>query len=206
MQRPWVERSSSFSFYPVTDLLHASCGLALAVPGLYEYEIRKAGTDGELLITLLRSVDTLGPASGTNYDTDRSLALGSHSIRYAFFHETDPIQAFHRAAAFITPIAAEGARGEEHLPRQLLASSNPRLIVSACKPAEEGRAAIIRMWNPSGDTQHTEITFGLPTQSAVRSNLAEEPDSTGQLKERAPNCWELDIQPYAICTLRLVSR
>ena len=53
------------------------------------------------------------------------------------------------------------------------AIDNEALVLSAIKKAEERDSLIIRLYNPTGETQEGTLQFGLPVSKAWRNNLVE---------------------------------
>ncbi len=206
MKRDWVARSHQFSFQPFTDFLHVETGLAIMVKGLYEYEQRRVGRGGELFLTLFRSVDTIGPAAGCNYDVEHSKELKEFCVEYALSPSSGVAETARKAAAYVTPVLAEGVETVDaaaRLPGRLVSASNPALILSAMKPAENGTGTVVRFWNTSGRRQKTVVTFGLPFKTVQYVDLSET-RLTGLgpvVKNGRVSC---EVAPYGVVSLTFV--
>ncbi|HEX6645467.1 MAG TPA: glycoside hydrolase family 38 C-terminal domain-containing protein, partial [Gemmatimonadales bacterium] len=138
----------------------AEGGLALLVPGHAEYEWR---ADGDLLLTLLRSVgqlsrDTLPTRPGhAGWPTATPLAQchGQDEVRFALA----PLDGTDATAAALQRLWEEaflppGTRwlrdaGDLRDGHAAITLEGDDLFVSAIKPAEEGRAVVLRCWNAS---------------------------------------------------------
>jgi alpha-mannosidase len=80
--------------------------------------------------------------------------------------------------------------------------SNPAVQMLAFKPAEDGDGWILRLWNPSPETLHTQVELpGRPLAAAACATLTEEPAS-GTVCCRG-GAVEVSLDPAAVITLRL---
>jgi hypothetical protein len=154
MQRPWQNGSALYTTFPVLDWLYApladSCGLAFWGEGLYEAEARQRDGTRAVLITLLRSVDTLGPGAGLNFDVEFAKILQPYSLRFGFGFAESSARCRRMAQDGLAPVQAEGARRglPEDLPEQLLTLDSPNIYVSSLKPAQDGSGWVVRLVNP----------------------------------------------------------
>lgn len=210
LERAWPDPSDPYPTRPFDDFILFGNGLLFTGQGLYEYEARpRDESGGEVLITLCRSVDCIGVAGGCNYeDLQSAKSLGRHEIHYAFAVTDNMAQAAHQAAAYNSPLLSHGCTlsgdlASIGLPTALLSVSNPALMVSACKRAEKGDGAIVRLWNMGGGEQRTEIRWGLPYSRLERVDLDEEPSSAPATHELAPGLFEATLKPYEIATFKL---
>jgi 2-O-(6-phospho-alpha-D-mannosyl)-D-glycerate hydrolase len=98
-------------------------------------------------------------------------------------------------AAGSAPLAAPG--------RPLLALEPRALLLSALKPAEDGRGMILRLLNPTDDPADARVTLGLPIArvEAVRLDEASAPDPTVRLDGQV---LQLRVPPHALRSVRLV--
>ena len=80
--------------------------------------------------------------------------------------------------------------GTGDLPRtgSLLAIDNPNVILSACKPADDGAGTVIRLYNASEDSQDTTVQLGIPTDRWCRTDLREQWDETGAHPVEGTSC------------------
>lgn len=203
--RPWSQPDDPFPTHPLLDYLHVEHGLAILVKGLFEYEPRQGDEGNELLVTICRSTDTIGPAAGNNYDVEHAKVLIEHTIEYALYPSTGIADTIHQAAAFTTPLVAEGLLDADvPLPlTRMLDCDNPQLVVSACKRSEADDAVIIRLWNSSAETQSANLGWGLPYGECSRVELSEAPAARPAPTEVATGQFRLIVHPYEIVTLKL---
>ncbi len=203
--RPWSQPDDLFPTHPLLDYLHVEHGLAILVKGLYEYEPRQGDEGNELLVTICRSTDTIGPAAGNNYDVEHAKVLLEHTIDYALYPSTGIADTIHQATAFTTPVITEGLLDADvPLPRtRMLYCDNSQLVISACKRSEDDDAVIIRLWNCSAETQSANLAWGLPYGECSRVELSETPSLRPAAEEIATGEFRVTVQPYEIVTLKL---
>lgn len=187
LPRPWSESTDLYPCRPVLDWIHRDDGLALLVPGLYDLEPRMDdGSGGTLLLTILRSVDTIGPAAGCNYPVEHARALGQQESRYALAPAPTAAAAAQAAQTHAAPLLASAGTGE----RTLIQAHHPSLICSALKRAEDDRGLVVRWWNATG----TAVSLPLDLPGACRARLDETP--VGPLDGGV-----LVIGPHAVATV-----
>jgi mannosylglycerate hydrolase len=189
-------------------------GLLLANRGLPEYEALP-GDDGVVLVlTLLRCVGWLsrpdiatrkGPA-GPTVETPGAQCPGRHVFEYAIVpHEGGWESAFLEAHRFARPLRATLASGEGVLPvaGTLVEVSSPRLVVSAVKPAADGKGVIVRVYNISDKSVRGRVRLREPHRHVEIVNLNEEPLATATVDEngRIP----VRLRPNEITTLRFLT-
>ena len=56
----------------------------------------------------------------------------------------------------------------------LLRLDSPDIIVSALKPSDDGKALIVRLYNPTGVTQTTKLDWNRPVRQVWLSSAREE--------------------------------
>ncbi|NLV73715.1 MAG: hypothetical protein GXY52_03370 [Chloroflexi bacterium] len=197
MTRPWGGPTR-----PMTDWLRLGDGFTFSGAGLYEYEARAPSS--EVLVTLLRSCDCLGPAAGVNFEDLRSpLALGPHELRYAFGFSDCAAAAARWAASYLSPVLAHGSPAPmPALPQALAQLEHPALVLSALKRSDDNRAWIVRFWNASDKALVTEVDLGLPAERCQRVMLSEEPTGTRTPELLAPGRVRLQVDAHEIVTLR----
>ena len=66
-------------------------------------------------------------------------------------------------------------RGEAPLCASLLALDNPAIQLSALKEAARGEGLIVRLYNPTGQSQPVNLSFDGPLQSVALVDLNETP-------------------------------
>jgi alpha-mannosidase len=74
------------------------------------------------------------------------------------------------------------------------------LALAALKRAEEGRAVILRLYEPHGARGSATLRFAFDLGSAERTNLLEEPEERAEVRG---NEVRLDVRPFEVITLRL---
>jgi len=163
-------------------------------------------------ITLLRSfrktVSTAGESDG--------LEKGMLRFRYAllpFSGELPRAQILREVARLQTPVLTRqtGARpsgfpaltGE--ISRQGFIEASGDLVVSAIKPPEEGKGTVVvRLWNPSGETQKSTLRFWREVLSARALMLSEEADTAVPQPQVNGNTLSVEAAPHRIVTLEVV--
>jgi hypothetical protein len=176
LERPYGETLAGHPPFPVLDWIHRGDGLAILGEGLYEGDARTLGGDrDEILLTVLRSTDTIGPAAGMNFDTERSRCLGETRVRFALAPAATPRDAQRAALAWLTPVIAEGVNGADAvaLPRSILACDDDHVVVTALKRAETGDATVVRLSNPSASPRTVRLTTGFPFSRVMACGLDE---------------------------------
>jgi len=177
LERGWSDPADRFPCRPMLDWVQRGDGLAIVGEGLYEFEPRRQGDGGELLLTLLRSCDSVGPAAGMNFHLEHSRALGEQEARYWLAPAASPLEAARLAASILVPSLAVGIRGDAvaRIPARLCAASNPRVRVTAIKRAERGGGTIVRVVNLGGEPEDPGLAWGLPHGKVRVVGLDEEP-------------------------------
>lgn len=120
---------------------------------------------------------------------------------------TDVVQ---HARAFAHPAWARElpalpyVEAEGNLPRvdSLLAIDNPNVILSACKPADDGAGVILRLYNATDDPQAATVEFGIPADRWCRADLREQWNEAGAHPVDAGTI-PLTLGPHEICTILL---
>lgn len=208
IERAWTNESTFSHCRPLLDYLHCDLPqgqLAILTKGLYEYEPRGGADNGAVLVTLLRSVDSIGAEAGCNYPLEHSKELGIATFAYALFPSASLSDTLHQAAAFRTPLQGEAwlqadAPIEKMLPKNLLQLDNPHIILSSFKRAWDDTGYIVRCYNPGAEGEHLTIHLQLPYHHVQLVNLAEEPIGT-PLHEHEVT---MMVKPFAIVTLLFV--
>jgi alpha-mannosidase len=173
----------TFAF--ITD---GRAGLMLANRGLPEYEAIE-GPDGAvtLALTLLRCVSWLsrndlrtrpvGHAGPPMY-TPGAQMPGRWRFHYAVIpFEGDWLPAAREAHLFARPLRAlRASRGTGALPpaSSLASIDQQAFVLSALKPAEEGAAVVLRVYNIAGEPREGVVRLHLPFRAVERVDLNEE--------------------------------
>ncbi len=184
----------------------------LITKGMPEYELRH-NSNGTLLLTLLRCVGELGRGEivmrpggrgGWKNSTPDAQCLGTHTFEYGFLPRkkswVDDMAAInHATEKILLPIRSTRRKLEaSDMPSQL-EISNPAVVLSAFKLAEDGSGVIVRMYNPTDRVQSTKVSW--PTPGKVFECNLEEQD----LKPIGDGLNEVDLElePYKIVTLKI---
>ncbi len=192
----------------------ARTALAVFGDGLPQYELRRNGT---LLLTVLRAFgglskpnlpERLGHA-GWPTPTPEAQCLGPFTARCAVWiggaGAADDLAGVERVAeAFLAPPWAL-------MQRALLAPPAPvegptlegdGLVISAMKPAEEGRAIVLRCYNARAEVVQGAWRLPWPVTSAERCRLDETP--VGPLPVTAGATIRFGAGPREVVTIRVV--
>jgi mannosylglycerate hydrolase len=190
------------SFVDVSDGEH---GLMLANRGLPEYEVLPGESNVTIALTLLRCVGFLARFDLTTRPTlagplvaaPGAQMLGQHAFDYALIlHEGGWEQGWPEAHRFAVPMRARRVEdGSGALPAEgaLLALEGPAFVVSALKPAEDGKGVVVRLYNVTSGPASGRVRLVEPFQSAEfvnmdEASLAEAPLEDGWMRlEARPN-------------------
>lgn len=186
LERTWDAEGGQFACRPMMDYLYlagGSGGLAFLAKGLYEFEPRLSGNAGHLYVTLMRSVDSIGPAAGCNYPVERTKELGRHEASYALAPAKGLPEAANAAAAFRVAVLAEGFMYHTGttLPGSILCYSTGQVVHSCLKRAADGDGTVVRFYNPTAETVPVTLEYGLPFSGATLTRLDETPVADSSL-------------------------
>ncbi len=151
---------------------------------------------------------------------DPTADIGVHELRYALVaHDhDDPAEIATLASAeaerFARPVIAQSvgaARGSGRTwsPCKLAGAPDGAVIVSALKPAEDGRGVIVRLTEVAGVRHDLMIRWGLAARSVHPTDLHEQPLKMSGVRHRAGAKGDspmttLTIAPFQILTLRVL--
>jgi hypothetical protein len=156
----------------------AANGLMVVAPGLPEAEVR---ADGTILVTLVRAVGWLA-----RYDVRTRPVPAGPAMAIPGAQEPGPLEARLALCAGADPVVAWdaelGLRGTIGGGRSVLAEGEPllaleppTLLVSAVKPAEEGRGMVVRVLNPGPRAERAILRVGFPVGGVQPVRLDETP-------------------------------
>ena len=195
------------------DISNGSKGLAVLNTGLSEYEVNDTPSR-TLSLTLLRCVRSLICTEfrvGTERPQDRgSQCLGEHTFRYAIYPHAgnwDQAEVWQEAEMFaVGPRVAEfgtgGGEGILELEQSFLKVSK-NIRVSAVKQSDDGKALIVRLFNPAIENRQATITCFCQIKSAETVNLLEEKQI--ELSVAGQNI-EVDVPAKKIVTVKLLMK
>jgi alpha-mannosidase len=200
-------------FVGVRDQRH---GMVLFTDGLPEYELLLDGK-GTIALTLLRCVGLLagedlstrpGGKAGWHNETPDAQCQGTQRFRYALL-PTPPDEnggsALVNAEAeeFHAPLLPFRRKNPEPLPLSgsFMSCESGRTTFSALKESEDGKAAILRLYNTTGAAIEETLRFRDRIRTAERSRLDETP--CGALPVEAESTLRITLAPGEVVTLRL---
>ena len=175
------------------DVSNGQSGIAFLNDSLTEYEVLD-NKERTVALSLLRSVRNwiCAPLGGTHFPSQKGgQCFGKHEIRYAIRpHNGDwkdaniPLEAeFFNVPAI--PVQTRTHQGQ--LPNSeasLFEIDNPVLRFSTIKKAEDRDTFIVRIYNPTDDTQAGSLRFFAPVLDAWLTNLNEDRQSEISLTDK----------------------
>ena len=207
----WIEDAPTYhplaTFVDVND---GGRGLAIANRGLPEYEVRP---DGVIAITLVRAVGWLGRISpsislnaGPHLATPDAQCLRTTTFNYSIIPHAGgwlESRAHQQAYHHLAPLRAVPiSRQSGQLPgaNSFLDLGCDELILTAVKRSKDGRALILRAYNPADGAVRARVRPGFAYSRVSVANLAEEAQ-----EDLLPDgdAIALDVQARGIVTLRL---
>jgi alpha-mannosidase len=169
------------------DFSEEGFGTALFTDSKYGY----ACHENVLRLSLLR---------GPNYP-DPAADLGHHRFRYALYPHSGSLvdgAVVRLAHAFndpLLPVAGEFSVGT------LFSVDSPHIIIDTVKQAANSQDVIVRIYECHGARGDVTLQAGFSVQTALRTNLLEEPIEHLSVEGNRMN---LAFRPYEILTLRLI--
>ncbi len=185
-------------------------GLNLVAPGLPEAEVRP---DGAIALTLLRAVGWLsrhdlrtrpGPA-GPQLAAPGAQGLGVLEAELHLLDASDLERAASDAREAEIPLQAVTISGKP-LAREgvALVTLEPRaLVLSACKPAEQGDGLVVRVLNPGGASARATVRTGFALRAAHALRLDESPADFAL--ETSHDSVSFEVPPHALRSVLLVA-
>jgi alpha-mannosidase len=131
---------------------------------------------------------------------------GHHDFTYALYpHPGDWTQAgvVEEAFALNSPLVAVRAEtGGGMLPAEwgFVRAEGVTLVLGSLKRAEDGRGAILRLYEPHGARGRCALRFALPVRRAERTNLMEETEGPVDVEGDA---LRFEVRPFEVVTLRV---
>jgi hypothetical protein len=170
----WQERvNPEKAFTTFFGVRTGSHGLAVLAPfGLHEYEVTRT-PERSLALTLFRSTFK---TAGMPAEPDGQL-LGEMEFEYLLYPfgvEFDAVQVLRIIAERQAGVRVHYA-SELPDPHSFLELAKGTAVVTAVKPAADGQAGVIRLWNPAPAAVRDSIKLGIKVTSAALCNLNEEP-------------------------------
>jgi alpha-mannosidase len=183
----WAEQPVGTAPHQGVVAIHGECGaFVLATRGLPEYEIVERSSDtSEVALTLLRCMGWLSRSdivtrpgdAGPSLPTPEGQCHGIQRFEYALAFGQAPWRSLIPAArAFTVPLRTHtGPCAEGVLPptAALVEARPPAIVISALKGAEDGRGAILRVYNDDTVAHSAELAWLIPVVRVTRVDLAE---------------------------------
>ena len=188
-------------------------GLTVGAPGLPEAEVTE---EGVIAITLLRAVGWLShlelttrpiPAGPTLVTPDAQCAGGISAELTLRLNGAGGAQDLGAVASAMGAdelgLRAVAAGPHPLLPagRALLGVTPPTLVLSALKPAEDGKGVILRVLNPTSTPIDGTVTLGFDVEDAESVRLDESAD--GGVLDHAGSRIDLTVAPHHLRSIRL---
>ena len=187
------------------DVNDGKKGMAIFTKG-----IREAGTvnvSGTVInLTLFRSCSNTFPIHNDlliGFENETSQCLGRQCFEYSvMFHSCDKNILMESRIYQTDILACEIGMGNYGaLPeyKKFLDIKSGKTAVSAFKLSEEGNGAILRIYNPYGDSVKESIVFSEPVSEVLLCDFNEIPYEKAEIQN---NGVKLEIGPYKIVTLK----
>jgi mannosylglycerate hydrolase len=173
----------------------------VGAPGLPEAEVVE---DGTVLVTLVRSVGWLSrflvrtrplPA-GPEMPAAGAQVQGPVTARVVLAADPAVVQDVELGLRAVLggplPLLAPG--------RSLLSLSPPALVLSACKPAEDGDGMVVRVLNPTDEPHEATLAFGVDVGAVEAVRLDESP--TDLPVDRVDGVVRFPVPPHALRSVR----
>ena len=196
-QRRVTHQNTSFeaarfevSAHRFCDLSEPGYGVALLNDGKYGHSVK----DNVLGISLLR---------GPLYPDPRA-DEGVHAFTYSLFpHPGDWTQGgvVGEAFALNSPLVAVPGSGTSPASFAFAEAEGIKLALGSLKTAEDGRAVVLRLYEPHGARGVATLRFVDGIEWIERVNLLEEPE--GELVEVEGDTVRFQVRPFEVLTLRV---
>jgi alpha-mannosidase len=209
----WIEPPSTNPQKSFVSVLSMDRGLAIANRGLPEHEvILDDHGNAVIALTLLRCVGWLSRPDllarkgngGWTLPTPGAQCPGEHIFDYSIiphagsWKDAGVQELAHQFA--VPPLVLDlgaGGRGNAGA-HSFVRADRKEIVLSALKKAEKSDGCILRLWNASGATVRTSLSFEKPIASMHRTDLAE------RRQEDVPGrngVFVVEFPPWKIITL-----
>lgn len=184
-------------------------GFAVINRGLPECEVTE---DGKIYLTLLRAVGWLSREdlytrkghAGPPLTTPGAQCLGVHVYNYALYTYTGTWHSsglLRSAYAFLCPPIGIQLNGLTLGQKSFIAVDREEIVMSACKPSEDGHGIIVRLYNPCGKTLRARLYVQWPIREAWLARLDETCAVPIKMNE---NYIDLEFKGFEIKTLKFI--
>ena len=220
----WTEQPSpTYPHQTFVSIDDGEKGMTVINEGLPEYEVKKEIIEGKqegtvIALTLLRSVGWLSRPdlltrkgnAGPQLETFDSQCPGKNEFRYAvMFHKGswEKAKVWRYSHNFNVPLLCKATdlhRGDIQENNLSFISLEPdNLVISAIKKCEYDNGLIIRFYNTTSNKVKGKISVYKPLKKVWLTNMNEEIQKEIKLKNK--NIVEIDVGPYKIITLKIVT-
>jgi alpha-mannosidase len=187
----WDSTRFEVSAHRFADLSEPDYGVALLNDGKYGHSAR----DNVLGMSLLRSPMYPDPLADE----------GDHRFTYSLFpHPADWTQArvMEEAFALNSPLFAAPGPPAGALPAEsgLVRVEGLAVALGSLKMSEDGRAVVLRMYEPRGARGGCALRFARGVERVERTNLLEESEGEVEIRDGAVR---LELRPFEVVTLRV---
>ena len=198
----WIQAAPST--FPQQGFVYAN-GLSVVAPGLTEAEV-VSDPQGTIAITLLRCVGSLsradlrsrpGPA-GPGTDPPGAQCLGAFTARLSLFVGLDPARAREAELGLRAVEAGESflaAEGEA-----LIQVAPSTLLTSAVKPAEAADGLVLRLLNPTSESQEARVSLGFQFASVEPVRLDEQSSDEFEVARNGDSL-RFSVPPHTLRTV-----
>jgi hypothetical protein len=191
-------------------------GLCVISEGVYEYGVLKTPRR-QIALTLLRAVGYLGArqdtttilgGAGPGFATPEAQLQTTLRYRLALHPHAqswDDDEVWRQAVEFANPprvITTEPHEGQKPHQAGWLQVSGQSAVLSSVKGSEDGKALVVRLYNPSRHPTVATVTMPTIPKAVYLSNLQE--DTLENIPLRNNGQVVIDLLPGKIVTLRLV--
>jgi alpha-mannosidase len=187
----WDSTRFEVSAHRFADLSEPDYGVALLNDGKYGHSAR----DNVLGLSLLKSPMYPDPLADE----------GKHRFTYCLFpHPGDWTEAgvVEEAFGLNSPlVAVAGAPGGTLPPKSgLVGAEGIAVALGGLKMSEDGRAVVLRLYEPRGARGECVLRFGRGVEGVERANLLEEAEGEVEVRDGAVR---LELRPFEVVTLRV---
>lgn len=179
---PWQAANATFPMQRFVDLSDKNGGLAIINDGLREYEVT-LGKERAIAITLMRAYEialtTVSKRWERHPEMELSQCPGDHEFRYLIYPHAgtwDKGDVLSEVERLNVPMElAQVGPHKGDLPQRsgFLHVEPATAVVSALKQSEDGKAVVLRIFNPTSKTVTATILAGSKIRSAQLVTLEE---------------------------------
>lgn len=207
LRHPYLQafRSSRAPNKEFIDISNGESGIAVLSTGLQEHEILPGNPDA-IALTLLRATGWIYRESMGETHTPEAQCHGRTTLRYAVYPhaggwQTGTVKQI--ARRFSNPLFTRHLYGEGRIPqpRGLLRQTGPAAF-STLKPSHDGKSAIARFYNPTGEDIDTISEF--LTAEPIQAELTAMNEESGLRLPLPDGMLKIRQAAHAITSVRLV--